>query len=618
MNDRKNDINSLKNVVYRLPALKMFVFFVCLYLLLDLVDISDLGCYVLIGLAGLFSIFVKVREYKYVGYLVVMSSLLILISPRTELNNYIIDTEKAVFSGRVVDVLRDDDFSVKMIAEGRIDSKNMEEFRSKIYLKYYKNSPINVSVGDEIYANIDLLLPKKKQLYNEFDEELYLKSRGVTFVGKVNKNSLAVVRNGSGFRNYVESLNKEFSRRIDDIFSDEAGSVIKAMILGDKSEIDIGVRNKFSFTGTAHILAISGLHVGIIAAILFFLLTPISNQKFRIVIFSLLLISFIVISGMQASAIRAGGMAIAFYYTLIIQRKVEPLNLLGIVSLIYFIINPLIIYSLSFQMSFLAVMGIFLFYSRIYDLLNRIIRIRFVSASLSVTISTSIFLFPVIAYHFNTVAFVSFLANMVIVPIASIGLIYSILGLGFSYLSGFISGLFAMTTEVLFDMIFWLNDLFFNVPGSFYKGEYALYISLIIVFLIVVVLYSRIRQLYFRVSVGIIIFSLIYLHISRKNEVDVYSDNRINCIEVPLDNGRVLYYISDRYGKQYPINYWSLNEKIITDRREIIVGYNGNQGINLGDRVKGFRRVMLVEFGIEEEGSLQGILMYFERISQIN
>lgn len=617
MNDRKNDINSLKNLVYRLPALKMFVLLVCLYLFLNLIDVSDLGCYVLLGGAGLFSIIVKVREYKYIGYLMVIAALLILNSMKTEFYDYKIDNEKAIFSGKVLEILKDDDRSIKLIAEGRIDSKNMEEFRSKIYLKYYKNSPIDVSIGDEIYANIDLILPKGKQLYNEFDEALYLKSKGVGFIGKVNKHSLAVVRNGGGFNNFIYELNKSLADRVGDLFSDETASIIKAMILGDKSDIDRGVRNKFSFTGTAHILAISGLHVGIIATILFFLLTPITNQKFRIVLFSVLLISFIMISGMQASAIRAGGMAIAFYYTIIIQRKVEPLNLLGIVSLIYFVINPLIIYSLSFQMSFLAVLGIFLFYSRIYDLLLCVMRVRLVTASLSISLSTSVFLFPVIAYHFNTVAFVSFLANMVIVPIASLGLIYSILGLGFSYLNDLISGLFAMTTEVLFDMIFWLNDLFFDIPNSFYKGEFALFISLIFVFLIIVFLYSNIRQFYFRMGVGIVIFSIIYLQISRKSEVEIFSDNKINCFEIPLNKNEVFYYVSDRYGRQYPINYWSLSEKIITDSREVIIGYNGNQGINLSDRVKGFREIRLVEFGIDEESRLQEILMYFEKISRI-
>jgi len=599
----------------------MFFILVSFYLLLDLLNPSNYTISILIGISIISLVIYSFRNVdndinriiKYFFYLIIISSIAYLNTPKVKIDYKLINTEKAIFCGKVIEIINENNRNVKLIANGRIDSQNMEPFQSKIYLKYYKpytnlSSTIDISINDQIYANIELLLPKSNQLFNEFDEALYLKSKGVPLIGKVNNNSLSVTRNGSGFFKFIEKLNQSISKKINNLFSSQTAPIINAMLLGDKTDIDRNARNKFSFTGTAHIIAISGLHIGIIATILFLILTPISNPKIKIIIFSIILISFIILSGLQASAIRAAGMAIFFYYSIITHRKVEPLNLLGIVSLIYFIFSPLIIFSLSFQMSFFAVLGIFLFYSKLYKSILKVIKQKLITASLSISIATSIFLFPIIAFHFNTVAFISFIANLFIVPIASLALIYSILSIGFYYINESIADLFSKTTDALFDIIFYINDVLFLLPHSFYKGEFAFLISIIIVFFIIIILYNSKKQYLFRLLFGVIAFSLIYLTFITNKSIDIYSNNNINSIEIPINDNIVIYYISDRYGGQYPRNYWSLNEKIITDNRDIILCYNGNQGINISDKVKKYRKIRIVEFGINEEATLQTIL----------
>ncbi|MDI6706885.1 MAG: ComEC/Rec2 family competence protein [Bacillota bacterium] len=220
---------------------------------------------------------------------------------------------------------------------------------------------------------------------------------------------------------------------IDNSFSTDEGPVIKGLILGGK-ESGKDIREKFARVGISHLLAVSGLHVGIIAGTLAWAMekTYISpTAKFLSV--SGFLAFFCFVTGLSPSVIRASIMAAVVLYSAVVVRKQDALTSLAFTALIVYLANPFIVYNLSFQLSFLSCLGIILFYPG----LRKLTRYAgaYVSSAVSVTLSAQVLLVPVLINSFQSVVPVSVITNLAAVPLASVLLVSSLLFLVLNALS---------------------------------------------------------------------------------------------------------------------------------------------------------------------------------------
>lgn len=218
---------------------------------------------------------------------------------------------------------------------------------------------------------------------------------------------------------------------------DQQSAVVAAMVLGDKHALSSKTKDDYSVSGASHILALSGLHLSII----FTILTLVFGRSHRFRWFSQALIiiaiwTFVVLVGIGTSVVRSAVMLTIYSLCLVAGRETASINSLSLAAIIMLVANPLCLWDVGFQMSFMAVLSIVVFYKRIYHLLPKegnIFKINTLNSILKnvwsmtvVSLSAQIGTAPIVAYYFERFSCYFLLSNYIVIPCATI-IIYSAL-----------------------------------------------------------------------------------------------------------------------------------------------------------------------------------------------
>jgi len=200
-------------------------------------------------------------------------------------------------------------------------------------------------------------------------------------------------------------------------FIPEASEFAQSVFLGEKEALPSDIKRFFAEAGTAHILAISGLHVGIIAYILFFILKAAGLKKSRRVGVSIILIFFYsLVCGLRSPVLRASVMYSLFALSFLLKRKFLAFHALALAGIINLIFRPEDLFSASFQLSFTAVLFILLglkyFYplKRLPDFLEKVKGLFFIS------LFANLGIFPLISYYFGKAYLLNILTSLVVIP----------------------------------------------------------------------------------------------------------------------------------------------------------------------------------------------------------
>jgi competence protein ComEC len=260
----------------------------------------------------------------------------------------------------------------------------------------------------------------------------------------------------------ILSLKDKAGGSIDSMFPSPQSSILKAMLLGEKQTIPREWQDKLSFSGVRHITAVSGMHVAVITVIFFNLALALKIKRRNSFLFSFLgIIFFIVLTGLQTSAIRAGIMGSAVMGAGFWGRMNRSHRTLILTALIMLVFNPLLLgYDIGFQLSFAAVIGIISFAPFFKKTLSFLPKI--VGEITAVSFSAYVFSLPLLIYHFQEVSLIFPLTNLFILPI-----LYwlMLLGIFFVFLS-FFSNLIA---SFLFVPL-WLVSTYLIKVVDFFSG----------------------------------------------------------------------------------------------------------------------------------------------------
>lgn len=234
-------------------------------------------------------------------------------------------------------------------------------------------------------------------------------------------------------RNISEILLEErerFSDYIDNLYhgrDDNSIAIIKALSIGSKEQIDDQTWENFRKSGTLHLLALSGMHLGIIYQMLHYLLAIMGNFPLARKIKSIIIITSIwlytIFTGAGVSLLRASIMATVYEFATLIEREKNGINALSISAIVIILIWPEAPLGAGFQLSFGAMMGIFLIYPHLAKLStpkNFIVRhiLRITLFSVSCTIFTT----PLLLFRFNTYALFSMLTNLLCTPLITVSM----------------------------------------------------------------------------------------------------------------------------------------------------------------------------------------------------
>ena len=301
------------------PAFIMLVFASISFIILNSLNM-DAYVYMIMPLSILFifsGILLYYLKKKLLAYIIVSMSIGLLFylnicSNSIYLPNKIIPTQKAIVGGEVEKLIKKDSLKARYLVSGFIDTKELKKIKNtKIILNVYGEK--NIAVGEKIICKCNARIARKKVLPTDFDERQYAKGMGALWIGNTNEKNVVVTAKPSQIIALRTKTFNAIYERINECFSPITASLVSAILLADKSNLSSEIRVSFSLAGIAHILALSGLHIGIIAYILYLFLSFLENRPvLKFLLFSIVLISFIFLVNAPESAVRAGFMAILY------------------------------------------------------------------------------------------------------------------------------------------------------------------------------------------------------------------------------------------------------------------------------------------------------------------
>ncbi|MFL1013064.1 ComEC/Rec2 family competence protein [Flavisericum labens] len=260
---------------------------------------------------------------------------------------------------------------------------------------------------------------EKKYIYHQ----LVLKEREIL---RANSNSPTLLGVADAVRNHINKKLQLFHFKPDEL------AIINALLLGQRQDISEEVYTSYANAGVIHILAVSGLHVGIILLILSYVLKPLDMFKYGKLIRTILLVSllwsFALIAGLSASITRAVTMFSIVAVAINLKRPTNIYNTLAISMFVILLFKPLFLFDVGFQLSYLAVFAIVSIAPYLYKLWkpkNKILDIYW--HTLTITISAQFGILPISLFYFHQFPGLFFVSNLLIVPLLGILLSFGIL-----------------------------------------------------------------------------------------------------------------------------------------------------------------------------------------------
>ena len=311
--------------------------------------------------------------------------------------------------------------------------------------------------GDRVRLWLRVRPPRNFGNPGSFDYESYLARRNIYLTAYLETDAGVGLlhRDSVGLWGWVESLRREIGRFFDRHLPSEDAALMKALVVGDMGGITRELRDQSAAAGVAHVLSISGLHVGMLGVVVFFLVRFVGSFSTTLMLrwnllkiatfFSFLAVLFYTcIAGAMVPTVRSAIMIAVYEFAVLLDREEEVFSSLALAALIIGLLWPGVVADISFQLSFLAILGIVWGMRKVQEwwpahrsaqhpeeknwLRPRVRRLAFF---LAVPVLATVATGPMIAHHFGHLSLAGFLSNPVIVPLVGFGVVPAGLAAGF-------------------------------------------------------------------------------------------------------------------------------------------------------------------------------------------
>jgi ComEC/Rec2-related protein len=407
---------------------------------------------------------------------------------------------QAVVHGELVQILKRDSASVRCIVAGSIDGKPFtRRENSRIALTIFtlqkadarfRNAMAeDMHIGTRIYAPCKVRPPRIPTLPTDFNEQQYFSSLDVQWLATTSLPRVSVLSQATTLARFMEQATETLHRSIMALFPSKTEGFALALLTGDRSLLPAETQREYALAGTAHILAVSGLHIGLVAVIVLVPLAWLPRRRFfapmqwlKLFLFSTIIAAFVLLTGASPSAVRSGVMAVLLLLVRVMQREAHPLNIVASTALVTLVVQPSWMLSVSFQLSVLAVTGIAALYPMLQERFGLVLHIhkrafmRPLAASLALTTASSLIVTPLVAWYFGTVSLIAPLANLVIVPLSSVAMLYTLVAVGMSWLPllGWpVATVFAATAHILLWAMNVINHYSATLSFSAVQGSHV-------------------------------------------------------------------------------------------------------------------------------------------------
>jgi competence protein ComEC len=454
--------------------------------------------------------------------------------------------------------------------------------------------------GERIRLRGKLLTPPENEEFSYLD---YLARFGIHSYMPITEVTVLPGTGGNPILERVYAFKEHAIANIYQIFPDPEASLMAGILLGDDSGMPADLQQAYKNTGTAHIIAISGFNIAIIAGVFVFIFSRLFGRRWGSVAAIVGIILYTILVGASASVVRAAIMGSFSIVALQLGRRQAALNTLAFVAAVMAFFNPLLLWDVGYQLSFGATLGLILFAEPLENLSMNLAtrylpteKARQVVAPIAefflLTIAAQITTLPIMAYHFGRISVVSFFANPFVLPAQPPLMLTGALAL--------LTSLIYLPLGKLFAVIAWpfpaytnrMVEFFNTLPhGVIVLGELSLiWVILYYVLLIMLVFnWDKIKAGYPKyrtyVTPSILIFFLLAAAIITFNSVNAAPDGKLHItfinngsadvalIQTPdgryilVDGGESTSQLSDALGRRLPSDR-SLDWVIIASTQE--------------------------------------------------
>lgn len=406
----------------------------------------------------------------------------------------------------------------------------------------YTNSDV-LREGMQVLA---ILSPRKIQnTYNpgSFNAETYWMSKGISHLGFITDEDFSLLDfQQVGFLKRFTDATRTYIINVLDEFSDDHTGILKALLLGEKGDLSTEIKDQFANAGAMHLLAVSGLHIGIIAFLLLFLFEQfprvLSSLTAHILVVIILWI-YAILTGLSPSVTRA----VLMFSLLILSRlatgQYDPVNILFFSAFIVVSIDPLVIYDIGFQLSYLAVLGIFIFQHRFVALIPfRSKALNWFWQGTCIGISAQLATAPLSLYYFHQFPNYFVLSNLGIMLISAILMFTSIIYVvtyQLNFLKVVLLFVLSILISILIQFIAWIDGL----PWSVARGFELHFVQILIYFLAILFLLNYKKSKWSRLVGIVAVFTFIvsiqisrYINLTSEHLIIVNNDKPMAFLRV--------------------------------------------------------------------------------------
>lgn len=439
--------------------------------------------------------------------------------------------------------------------------------------------------------------PRSPKYDFQFDYAKYLHRKNIFYQCYINGELSSAVRNDLSIAEKIRQKRLEVLQKINHSeMSPRSQEFLKGIILADRTEIDSQTLQDFNRSGLVHFLAISGTHVVVIFGMIYFLLIKILPLRFRksVIIISLAFIwVFALFIGFGSSVVRSCIMLTVYFIYVLLQRKPDLLHSLALSAFIILVMDTHQFFDIGFQLSFLAVLGIYWLNQPILKHFPRqdhmVKKILFNTVSIS--ISAQLATLPLVLYYFHQFSFISIVANFFIVPFSEVIIVFSFLMTGlmaFGFDFETINTIYDFIIDLLLNIIHWFADfesLFFqNISMSLIEVAMLFIIVYLLRFVIVKFNFKRVMQFCLAILCFFILRIAYTIYENQKEEILVHQYNKGHVVSVKKgnvacfwienlgDKDKIQQYIINPYVSSRRIGNIKFNE-LPSDSRDVV--FNG-------------------------------------------
>jgi competence protein ComEC len=547
---------------------------------------------------------------------------------------------------KVIDIDKDTSGYRKMIVHVEAVVSKQKTIPTVGKLLCYISSS-EVETGDQLLLHPIISAIENKNNPGEFNAESYWKSQGMRHVSFIRRDQFEILNRGSFADQFWMRIRGYLRGVIVDYLYPENIGVAEALVLGDKSGLSSETRAQFANAGAMHVLAVSGMHVGILLGFLRFVFYRIRWMRRRslFVWFSLIIVwCFAFVTGLSSSVFRATLMFTVLSIGQLRGYSFFSLNALFVSALIILFIDPRELYSIGFQLSFLAMLGISFFFGPLRDLLKSKSKIvNYFWDGLTVGVAAQIGTLPISLYYFNQFPNYFLLTNLGLLVLAGASLIAVLLLLTFFWLP-YLNDLLGMLADFVFTALNAFISFINELPGTITNGFTPSVIWVCAAYAgIIAVIHFWNKRVFngFRFSLLFLIVCVVFLTIQRyensmSREIIFYNNNhkivllkepqKVVCLyDNQIDSSQISFY-AEGYGKRNGVETFYLpiqkdvevdvgdQLKLSTSKNEWIIDYYGEKlrfgkNQNGGKREEGLQ--LLVEEGEQKFSTFKGAVTLY-------